>query len=390
MTNNKITYLTYDGILENITDSQVTSYIIKLSKTNKLRLISFEKKNLLDNKNHFNSTYKKLKDNNIEWKYFIYSKKPFMIGTLLNGLKIMYYFFFIMQNNNIYHCRSYLPTLFCYFLSKFKFVKYIFDMRGFWPDEKIERTKLSNNSLIYKFLKYIEIKLIHKASHIITLTNESKDFIVNKHNINKKKITVIPTCVDTNIFIPSKIKKDKKLNFCYLGSVDGAYDIKYVLNYFIKLLAIRSDISLNILTIETIKIKKILKEYNISNSNIFVKKINRINIIQEINKSDFGIFYLKNNFSLKASYPTKIGELFSCGIPIICNSFNKDISKSFNENQIGININFDNNDFNKFLDFIDYCDRNYQIVSNNCIKFAHTELSLQIAIKKINKIYSSI
>ena len=354
--NKDITYITYDGILENIADSQVTSYILKLSEFNTLKLISFEKVELLKNKSHFNNLSSKLKSKNIYWKSFIYSKKPFLLGTFLNGLKIIFYLYFLSNNNKktLYHCRSYLPALFCYILSKFKDINFIFDMRGFWADEKIERTNLSRNSIVYNILKNIEKKLIYNSEHIITLTNQSKNFIINNYKFkNNKNVTVIPTCVDTDLFKQNNISINKNFNiqFCYLGSVDGAYDIKYVLDYFYKLLKLRDNVFLKILTIDIIKVNKILQNYKFKTSNIEIKKVDRLSVINEIINSDIGIFYLKKNFSLQASYPTKIGELLSCGVPIICNSFNTDISKSFKENNIGININFDENDFNTFIKF---------------------------------------
>ena len=102
----EIIYITYDGILENIGHSQVTSYIIKLSRINKINLISFEKDEYLENKNNFIKIKNELISNNISWKYFKYHNKPYLFGTLYNIIIVFYYLLRLnlKSNNYIYHC----------------------------------------------------------------------------------------------------------------------------------------------------------------------------------------------------------------------------------------------------------------------------------------------
>ena len=56
------------------------------------------------------------------------------------------------QNIKIIHARSYIPALFVFFLKKFMNFKFIFDMRGFWADEKVDRMGWKKDDLKYKFL----------------------------------------------------------------------------------------------------------------------------------------------------------------------------------------------------------------------------------------------
>ena len=47
---------------------------------------------------------------------------------------------------------------------------------------------------------------------------------------------------------------------------------------------------------------------------------------QILNEIDIGIFFIYQNYSIQASFPTRIGEFLSKNIPIICNNFNKEIN----------------------------------------------------------------
>ena len=100
-------------------------------------------------------------------------------------------------------------------ISVFFKIQIIFDMRGFWIDERSDRQGLRKESIIYIFFKKIEKYLYYKSAKIITLTQEAKNIIINDHPfLIKNKIHVIPTCADENYFIPSP-KNKKQKDFLY-------------------------------------------------------------------------------------------------------------------------------------------------------------------------------
>ena len=105
--------------------------------------------------------------------------------------------------------------------------KLIFDMRGFWADEKHDRLGWKKKSLKYRFFKQLESYLIRRSDSIITLTNVSKEIIYDVFKKNESEIKVIPTCVDSHEFTRKHhIKDDNKIIIGYLGSVDTAYDFQ--------------------------------------------------------------------------------------------------------------------------------------------------------------------
>ena len=122
-------------------------------------------------------------------------------------------------------------------------------------------------------------------------------------------------------------------------------------------------------------------------NNIQIKSVNRNKLNYEINKFDICIFFANINFSIKASFPTKIGEVLLAGKPIICNNFNKDIYNLISLNKIGIIYDFDLTKSQKKI----YSSIN-KIVNNKSIKsrcrnFAKKELSLSKSIEVYEKIY---
>ena len=78
-----------------------------------------------------------------------------------------------------------------------------------------------------------------------------------------------------------------------------------------------------------------------------------------------------------------------CGIPIICNNFNQDITNIINQNKLGIINEFQNNDYQTLIKYIKDNHYNYENI-NICNQFAKQHLSLTKGNNIYKKIYAEI
>ena len=269
----------------------------------------------------------------------------------------------------------------------FKF-SLLFDMRGLWADEKVDRLGWKKNQLKYRFFKFLETKLLQHSQSIISLTNGLKNYLVDQ-GYDANKIATIRTCVDLEIFYPMNYqRKNSSIYFGYLGSTDTAYDIKPVLELFNQILDIRQNVKLKIFTkSDSGFIYKLAKKIGIKSEYLDISFCERDKLNGAINELDVILFYLKPSFSLLASMPTKIGESLGCNIPIICNAFNKDIQELMSKNYAGKLIEFNNTseEATEVLDFI----TNYAEKSS-CRDLASDEFNLELGAQKISSIYQKI
>lgn len=382
--------------MEPLGQSQVIGYLNKIAENYNCYLISFEKYQDLANKDKFSQFKNFLQGKNIHWAPLRYHKKFKIFSTFfdmfigaINAFRIMH-----SSNISILHIRGYIPMLVALILRLFYSYKIIFDMRGFWPDEKADRAGWSRSGLVYKSFKFLEKKFIYSADAIVVLTDESKEIVLSEFSLkHTTRVTTIPTCVDLNTFDITQLQKytpsSSIINIASLGSVDTAYDINPVMDFFYNFLRFEKAnlIFFNKDSHELITLKA--KEYKIPASNIKIQSIDRDQIPDAINQIDIGIFYLKNNYSIKASMPTKIGEFLSMGKPFICNNFNKDIEFMVKNNKIGFLHDFDeslNSETAQELRAFVF-DKN---VSSNCIKFASTYFSLNQGSSRYLAIYSEL
>lgn len=121
-------------------------------------------------------------------------------------------------------------------------------------------------------LRNFLVKLFYPFTDtIVCLTRVTKDDLVRFYGIRPEKITIIPNWTSMAKEKPVKIRK--QYDFIYIGRLDKAKRVLYLLKLFCKLQTYRKNVSLCILGKgeETFKIKEFIKAHKLEN-NIFLKE----------------------------------------------------------------------------------------------------------------------
>ena len=236
-------FISYDGMTDPLGQSQVIPYLKGLSESGyKVTLLSCEKPEKYAINKGIIATI--LKEANIDWEPLMYHKSPPIFSTVYDIYQLNKKAIELHKKKNfkIAHCRSYIPALIGLGLKKKFDIKYIFDMRGFWADERIDGNIWSLKNPVFKniytWFKKKEKELLQHADYTISLTENAKKEIHTWKEIsnNPVPIEVIPCCEDLNHFstknIQDNLRKDfqGKLNLTdddfvisYLGSVGTWY-----------------------------------------------------------------------------------------------------------------------------------------------------------------------
>ena len=351
-----VLYISYDGMTDNLGQSQVIPYLSGLSKHGyDITILSFEKKlNYAENKGKI---AKLLYDNAITWNPISYTAKPPVLSTVWDIWK-MYKAaqkVCISKNVQIVHCRSYISALIGLQLNKSLGTKFIFDMRGFWADERVEGKiwNLKNPAfkVIYKYFKRQEIKFLNKSDYSISLTEAGKRHIMSRQEIrNDIKVKVIPCCADLNHFNYQNISEETKIDvrkqfgytsdqdiFTYLGSIGTWYMLDEMLTLYAEIHSSNSNARFLFLTAD--KASDIIEKAEskgIPNDYIKVYRAQRAELPGMLSISKASVFFIIPTFSKTASSPTKMGELMGMGIPLICNSNVGDVSLIMKDTNTGI------------------------------------------------------
>lgn len=340
---------------DSLGQSQVLPYLFGLAdKGVCVHLVSFEKK-------EFSEDIPRIKElcaeNGILWYPQTYTKKPPLISTIkdIRRMKKKALSLHEAVGFDIVHCRSYIPAIVGRFLQKKKNLKLVFDMRGFWADERIEGGIWDIKSPIFKrayhFFKKKEIEFFNESDAVVSLTNNGKQEIESWNNIPKlPKIEVIPCCVDLDHFHSDKVEEStveikrnelgiSKDDFVlgYVGSIGTWYMLPEMLDYYAVLRHQKTNSKFLFISREPKEnIVNLAKEKGIPEDEIIVVGTTHNEVPIYISLFDFSIFFIRPTFSKKASSPTKQGELMALGIPIICNAGVGDTDLIIKDSNAGI------------------------------------------------------
>ena len=393
-----ILYITYDGICEPLGISQSLSYLEKLSPEFNIHIISYEKKKEINNSKNFKLIKKRLAKAGITCsflKYHINSNYFAKIYDIFIGILITL-FLTRKLKINIIHVRSYLPGLIA-LPSKLIFnPKILFDIRGFWADERLDGGLWSKNSLNYFLVKILEIILFSKSDHIVTLTEASLPFIKKFKSWGKAKtpVSVIPTCVNLNLFNLSKkpkVNKDNNFTFGYLGSFGTWYLLDETLQLFKEISKLIPDAKMLIINRNEHKeIRIAAKKAKIDQEKISIYKLDYKDVPTYLRKMDASSTLIKPCFSKLSSSPTKLGEYLGCGIPCVGNSGVGDVEKILNFKNSGFVLKkFDNKSLVEAAKKIIVISKNKNI-PYKCRDTAIEFFSLKDGIEKYRLIYNTL
>ena len=350
----KILYISYDGMTDPLGQSQVIPYLKELVKEDyQVTLLSVEKKDRLEKNGQ--QVRSLLDSSGIKWETLIFTTQPPILSKLIDQRKLNRKAKQLHRENNfdMVHCRSYVAAEAGSRLAKSAGIPFLFDMRGFWVDERVDSGlwNLKNPlfNFFYKIYKKKEKKYFAVSSHIISLTEKGKKELIDTYKVPAAKITVIPCCADLAHFDYRRISKEdvdnikKQLSIregvrvlSYLGSLGGWYMTGEMLDFFKTLQRqIPSAIFLLITHDNKEQLLQKVEAKGIARDAVRVIPAGRNEVPGLLSVSDWNIFFIKDAYSKKASSPTKQGEVMAMGIPVICNDIG-DTGKIVEESAAGI------------------------------------------------------
>lgn len=356
--NNKhILYLSYDGMTDPLGQSQVLAYLEGLSKLNyRFTLISFEKAERF--KKEEKVIEKRCQISNIKWLPLHYTKKPPILSTVYDILILKQKVLEVFKEDSfaIIHCRSYITAIIGLEFKRSYGIKFVFDMRGFYADERVDGKiwNLENPifKAVYKFFKYKEIQFLNEADYVISLTQAGKNIIHSWRNIANQPIPiqVIPCCANLEMFSNEGIEDDAKVKLSksleitkndfvlsYLGSIGTWYMLNEMLDFF-KILKEENprSIFLFITNEPSEYITEVAKVKGIAASDLRIVSSPHKLVPLHLSISDAGIFFIQPVFSKQASSPTKQAELMGMNLLHVCNKGVGDVDAIVAQTNCGV------------------------------------------------------
>lgn len=392
----RVLYISYDGMLEPLGQSQVLAYLMRLATDAKIHLISFEKPGEWANVTERERIARDIAGANISWTALRYHKRPTALATAWDiGCGIVVGLWLILRHRlHMVHARSYVPSVMAMVLKRMTGVKFIFDMRGFWADERVDGGLWPTNGRLYSVAKGFEHRFLLDADHVVSLTHAAVREMKRLGYLDERNVpvTVIPTCADLSRFSPLPHDHGPaSFVLGYVGSAGTWYLFDEVATCFAQLLHMHPEARFLIINRgEHEYIRERMSTAGVPERHLELITATHAEMPKQLARMDAAIFFIKPVYSKQASAPTKLAELLGCGIPCLGNAGVGDMTEVLEGEGVGVAIrSFDPKSMKDALQKLLQLTADHG-TSARCVAAAQRHFSLDEGVTRYRGVYDQL
>jgi glycosyltransferase involved in cell wall biosynthesis len=365
LSNRRVLFISYNGMLDPLGQSQVLPYLKELSRAGvQFTLLSFERTRafMTEGVQICGALHRELADSGIDWHWLRYHQTPSLPATSYDVWAGTRYTSRLVRSKQIemVHARSHIPATIALRLKRRFGVKMIFDVRGLMAEEYADAGHWRKDSVAYRITKSVEGRALAAADGVVTLTERIWPVIKQWDSLRNHEVAheVIPCCADLELFSFSQDHRSRRraelglqdrFVLIYSGSIDGWYLTESMVDFFVTMRKQRSNAHFLWLTPSRHeRVHDLMKARGLGESDYTVLASTSRDMPSYLSAGDAGLAFIKPCFSKLASSPTKYAEYLGCGLPLIINAGVGDSDVLITREQVGALVrDFDEADYAK-------------------------------------------
>lgn len=379
-----------------VSRSQVLPYLKRLTGMgHKINILSFEKPGTekSDTKRLLSES---LASYGIKWMPRRYHKNPAVPATIFDLFQGLITGLNTVRKEKIeaIHARGYVPALIGCMLKGISKKPVIFDMRGFWPDEKVDANYWKPNGIVYRIVKEMERYLLKHADEIVVLAESARDRIL-KMGIARSPISVIPCCADLDIFRKVyPLRPDKglagRMVMIYAGNLGTFYNLDKIFDFFAFLKKRHADAFLRLVSnYPKTDIQKMASERGIADYR--VDTLEHKDMPEAFSAASFSVIFYNRKLSGDGCSPIKLAESLACGTPVIINDRIGDSSLIVEGERVGFVLSdFNQTEYMRAIKNIEELLSHKEETAARCVNVAKKHFSLDMGVERYRAIYDRV
>ena len=340
----EILYVSLDGLLAPKGASQVVAYVVGLARRGRrLVVVSFERPRDLADR----VARKRLKDDleraGVEWHAVgLRHRAPFarQLPGLLKG-QLLITSLARRYRPEVIHARSYVAATLS-LIAKPYCGRLLFDVRGFWPEDRVETNRARSGGASYRLSKRLERVLFDRADDIVVPTWPAQEIVEGRLQQGRScdpssvRVSVVPGAADLERFSPERnnshlLRTHGLQGRVLIGNV-GAADNRYLLHEMFRFTRFLKDLHprLSFVYVTLDSPERVIPaavEAGLGKGDVRVVAAEPDELPQWIAALSLGIFFLRPSHAAKAACLAKMGELLASGVPIVSNKGVGDIDR---------------------------------------------------------------
>jgi glycosyltransferase involved in cell wall biosynthesis len=320
-------YIVYWGAAEPLGQSLVLPTIRRFAASGRVRLtlVTFEKENNTENVADRSEIRAELATLGVDWHPLRYHKTPKWPATAYDVVRGVWSGLLdrVAGRFDVVHARTFLGGLMGLPIAGLAGRPLIYHNEGFYPDEQVDGGVWKADSLPHRVARQLESLLYSRSDAVITLSHRARVEVEERPAVRAKHtpVVVVPSVVDWRRFqpLPARAVRDsKRLRLVYLGSVGARYQLGGVARFALIASRMWSWCHLRILSrSDPSLVENLVGKAGLPRAAWSLDRVAHERIPEELGGQDAGMFFLARGMSEHACSPTKIGEYWAAGLPVV-------------------------------------------------------------------------
>lgn len=335
-------YLTRNGLLEPLGQSQVLAYLRGLSRDYRITLITYEKDEDRADAVRMDAMRAECERLGIRWLPLRFRPGPKVIAPALSMLQMVWLLRHEVrgQGARLIHARSYIPAAVAMIVSRMTGVPFIFDMRAMWPEELITAGRLRRGSLLHRAIVAAERACLRRAGAVVSLTHAAVDHLnrVSPADMAGQRVAVIPTCADLGRFVPADQRPAHRVIGCLGTVLSGWFRLDWLAS-FLSFAAERDPHAAFELTTRDnpARVRAALDPDGRLGERLRIAPSAPEDVQRVLQGQTASVmFYAGGQVSELGRSPTRMAEILGCGLPVVANDGVGDVARIIRDYRVGV------------------------------------------------------
>lgn len=334
-------YLTRNGLLEPLGQSQVMAYLRGLSEGYRITLITYEKAGDRADGARMAAMRAECERLGIRWLPQHFRAQPKVIAPALSMLRMVWLLRRETRGTKarLIHARSYIPAAVALIVSRITGVPFIFDMRALWPEELITAGRLKRGSWLHRAIVGAERACLAHAGAVVSLTEAAVHHLarVYPEAMTGQKIAVIPTCADLGRFVPAQAPPATRVIGCLGTVLSGWFRLDWLASFLTVVAARDPEVRFELTTLDDPEaVRAALDPDGTLGARLAIAGSPPDKVQEVLQRQTASVMFFTDGLSKLGSSPTRMGEILGCGMPVLANDGVGDVAAIIRKHRVGV------------------------------------------------------
>ena len=397
MKKNSTLYLSRNGLLEPLGQSQVFAYLRGLSQDYNITLITYEKDEDWADKARLQKARTDCKDLGIRWLPQHFRRWPKIVAPAFSMIRMVWLVRREVRRRGIrlIHARSNIPAATALAVSWITGVPFLFDLRSLFPEELITARRMRRGSFLHRAIIWAERVCLAKSAAVISQTHAAVNHLKSVYptELKDQRLVMIPTCADLDRFTPPLDRPSGPTVHGCIGTIlSGWFRTDWLAAWLSAVAQDDTDARFDIVTRDDAdRVRVALDPMNKFGDRLMIGPRPSEEMPAAVRGHDLTVmFYAGGEVSELGRSPTRMAEVLGCGLPVVANEGVGDVADIIRRYNVGVVVK--DGSYAAMMAALDELKelRSDPDLPSRCRKAAEEVFSLQAGTEAYRKLYAKI